>query len=216
MLAMQILSLAYELTENLAAMCYAYAQAKNHGFVYFPLLLRDFGISPSRLERNYDKNKIDLELANADAIYQVAIDEDGKLMEFFGNVGMSIEVKNQRKNELKKIVEYRGRFNRWHNLYKHTHSTVPLQINHPSYKWSILHRIPDSLSVSDAQFECGDSIHLPEIQKGGIRIIPIEATSFLSPMEIVDDANEIGLLVLDIWKEMRKYQHYNLFGEVVE
>lgn len=215
-LAIQIFSLAYELTENLAAVCYAYAQAIHHGVVYFALLLRDFGISLSRLRKTYDETTIDLSLANANAIYQVAIKEDQRLIEFFGDATMLDTKKNQRRHALEKIVRYRYRFKRWYNIYKHTHSTVPLQINHPSYQWSIIHHIPDSLSVIDTQFECNDLIHLPEIKQGGnIRITTIETGSFLSAMEIVNDANEIGLLVLEIWKEVRRDRHNRLFREVI-
>jgi hypothetical protein len=45
MFAMQSIATTFELTENLAAMCFAYAEAIEHGTKFFPLLLRDFGMS---------------------------------------------------------------------------------------------------------------------------------------------------------------------------
>jgi hypothetical protein len=217
-LAIQILSLATELTENLAAVCYAYAEAVDHGHKYFPLLLRDFGLRKDKWKRKgYDHDNISLDGATAKTFYD-DVKKPDRLKRCLGNPLLSNDDLAKFSAKFENLSTFRQRMNRWYNTYKHVHMTVPVHykglLHGQLFTWHILHRIPDYLEVNDSQveFHKSESIPLPKPQ---VIQEPIENDSFLSALELIPDAKKAGDDVMEIWHYVRKNQHERLFGEIL-
>ena len=215
-LAIQILSLATELTENLAAVCYAYAEAVDHGHKYFPLLLRDFGLGRDKWRRRgYDHDNISLDGATTNAFYE-DVQKPDRLKRYLGNPSLSDADLAKFSAKFEKLSVFRQRMNRWYNTYKHVHMTVPIHYNvmfrGQPVTWHILHRIPDYLGVNDSQVKIREFLPLPKLQ--AIQE-PIENDSFLSALELVPDAKKAGDDVIKIWHYVRKNQHERLFAEIL-
>ena len=213
--AVQIISLAYELTENLAATCYAYAEAIDHGVQYFPLLIRDFGLPRRTLKRNYDANVIDIDHANAHRFYCDVVASPVVFKRYVSNSSMTNAEMDAFRNKLKRLSDFRNRFNRWYNKYKHAHATVPVIVEgtivRQPFKWHIMHRVPDYLTRFDSQVVIKEQVPPPHLESGNLPTI--ENESFLSAMELVNDVGSVGQSVLNIWQAVRKTQHLKMFGK---
>ena len=212
--AVQIISLAYELTENLAATCYAYAEAIDHGVQYFPLLIRDFGL-PAILKKNYDTKVIDVDHANAHSFYRDVVASPNILKRYVGTSSMTKTEMDAWINKFQRLSDFRNRFDRWYNKYKHTHATVPIMVEGTtagqSFKWHLIHRVPDYLTRFDGQVEIKEQVLPPRLELGNLPTI--ENESFLSAMELVNDVGSVGQSVLNIWQAVRKTQHLKMFGK---
>lgn len=108
--SMQILSLTVELTEDLAAVCSAYAKSRKNSNKRIPEYLRDF--------------------ENADAFYKNAINDVRFAAEACGydpiaNVQDAIKVQSI----FQRINEFRLKYKDWYNSYKHGQRTIPMAIS---------------------------------------------------------------------------------------
>ena len=217
-ISIQILSLAYELTENFAAICFAYAEAVDHGAKFFPLLIRDFGMPLSELKkRGCDKHGIDIGRANAGVFYR-SMSDPASLKRYVGEPNLrDLEVQDLLV-QFRQLSSYRERFDRWYNKYKHAHGTIPIRlegkVDNQDFKWFILHRVPDYLAPTDPQVRLKEQIPGPVI-RGGVNLSVIETESFLSPMELLNTwaPRDVGQIVVALWQRVRRTQHKRLFGK---
>lgn len=211
----QIISLACELTENLAAICYAYAEAIDHGVQYFPLLIRDFGMPGTTLKNSYDAKVIDIGHANAHRFYEDIVTIPNMLKRYVGNLSMTTTEISTFQGKFRALSDFRDRFDRWYNKYKHAHATIPVivegTIAGQPFKWHIMHRVPDYLTRFDSQVVIKEQVPPPHLELGKLPLI--ENESFLSAMELVNDVGSVGRLVLEIWLDVRKTQHLKLFAK---
>ena len=214
-ITVQIISLAYELTENLAAICYAYAEAIDHGVQYFPLLIRDYGLPKPTLKKNYDANIIDVDCASARRFYDDVVANPDVLKRYIGEVSIANADLDAFTDKFRRLLDFRNRFDRWYNKYKHAHATIPVSVGGTTagvpFEWHIIHRVPDYLTRFDSQVEIKEQVLPPDLK---LNTVPtIENKSFLSAMELVNYAGATGQSVLKIWRAVRNTQHLNLFGK---
>lgn len=138
-IALQILSVCYELTEDLAATCASYAKALTAGNKNVPEYLRDFG-NPGDF---YTK-------ASKEICYAADMSGLDPITDVVAVVGI--------KDLFNKITNFRTKYYDWYQGYKHGQRTIPM------YAWptneapttknvkAIVYRIPIALQVK------GDSV----------------------------------------------------------
>jgi hypothetical protein len=110
--SMQILSLSVELTEDLAAICSAYAQAREKSNKRVPEYLRDY----QNPDGFYKKASSDIRFAARACGYDAITDVEQ---------AMKVQLIFQQ------IQAFRNKYKDWYNGYKHGQRTIPLAISFP-------------------------------------------------------------------------------------
>lgn len=150
-IAVQILSIGFELTEDLAATCFSYAKAIKNKTKDVPEYLRDFG-DPAGAKKSpeevgtpkffYDKSSKDIcyaaEMMGLDPIVNVA--ESVNAYTFFKN-----------------ILGFRQHYEDWYQGYKHGQRTWPIYTWPPTLTAArdnvnfLIYRIPELLQEKDGK-----------------------------------------------------------------
>lgn len=110
--SMQILSLSVELTEDMAAICSAYAEARERKNKRVPEYLRDFR-DPDGFYKEASRDiRFAARACGYDAIAEV--EQAMKVLPIF-----------------QQIYEFRNKYKDWYNGYKHGQRTIPLAVSFP-------------------------------------------------------------------------------------
>lgn len=152
-IGMQLLSVCFELTEDLAATCFSYAKAIKNNNKNVPEYLRDFG----------DQKKKPEEAGTPTVFYKTASDDICYSAEMIGIdpiADVSTAVVHQK--FFKVVRDFRKEYDDWYQGYKHGQRTLPM------YVWSgtpqpkkenvkfVVYRIPQALQ------EKGDKVFVEE------------------------------------------------------
>jgi hypothetical protein len=218
MTAMQAISMTVELTENFAAMCFAYAEAVKHGPQFLPLLLRDFG---DLKKKRYQGAKINFLLANADSLFAAMMTSGDILSEYLACKDQPVPAKVHNARVISNIIEFRRKYYVWYNKFKHTNSVFAVSaIFDAPGSLSQLHRIPDALKWSDDQVVFPDRNVFKRMTKSQSLILRTEVTqlnteSFLTAYQNLDDVVVVLESLERFWQPIRAKQHWALFGEEI-
>jgi len=122
MFAMQIIAATMDLTENFAAMCFAYSESVKNGVKFLPLLLRDFGIK--KKEKQYCNSGINWSLGSAEKLFDGMLNSEDVLREHLACHDEPLDTVEKKYNIIKKIVDFRNKYGIWYNKFKHTNSVL--------------------------------------------------------------------------------------------
>ena len=123
-IAMQILSVCFELTEDLAATCFSYAKAIKAGDKNVPEYLRDFG--SERAKKNPE------EVGNASLFYKTASESICYTAEMVGLDPINDVVNVAAYQNFFRVVrDFRKRYDDWYQGYKHGQRTEAM------YMWAV-------------------------------------------------------------------------------
>jgi len=177
-LCMQILALLVELTEDFAAICFAYYKARNDGKV--PKYLRDFG---------RDKRKP--ELGHPDIFYDKAEKSYSFVADMIGKDPINdIDEVRKIQRHLIEIGRFRKDFKEWYISYKHGQRVSSMSVfDKPTgeHYWGLL-RIP---LIFDER---------------GNKII-IRISDLIRPYEMVDEWVKKASLINELYHQVRKTWH---------
>ncbi|MCP8323936.1 MAG: hypothetical protein L6N96_07165 [Candidatus Methylarchaceae archaeon HK02M2] len=219
MFAMQTIASTIELTENFAAMCFAYAEAVKNGAKFLPLLLRDFG--NKKKAKQYRGTSINWSFGTANKLFNEMLKSGNALRKYLACQDESLGALGFKRNVIKKIVEFREKYGIWYNKFKHTNSVWAFKglFNVPGIL-SILHRIPDHLKWSNKKVTFKDEPIFESITKDesavlGIRVSHLQIDSFLTAYQNLDDVAVILGLLEDFWQPIKEKQHNALFRTTI-
>jgi predicted ATPase len=147
-IAMQILSVCFEMTEDLAATCFSYAKAIKAGNKNVPEYLRDFGAQKKKPE----------EEGNATLFYKTASENICFTAEMVGLDPIN-DVSNVfvYQNFFRNVRDFRKKYDDWYQGYKHGQRTEAM------YVWALtaepnaqnvsflMYRIPQTLQEKDSK-----------------------------------------------------------------
>jgi hypothetical protein len=168
-IAIQILSVCFELTEDLAATCFSYAKAIKSNNKNVPEYLRDFG----------DPHKNTKEVGNPYNFYETVSKDICYAAEMAGIDPIS-DVKNTiiYQNFFKVVRDFRNKYDDWYQGYKHGQRTLPM------YVWTgdatptsqnvtfLIYRIPQALQEKDGKiFVEADFVDLMKEEENLVKLI---------------------------------------------
>jgi len=107
MFAMQTIASTMELTENFAAMCFAYAEALKNGPKFLPLLLRDFGHLKGK---HYHNSGVELTLGSAKELFDEMLKSEDVLQEYLACQDEPVDVLRKKRSIIKELVNFRKKY----------------------------------------------------------------------------------------------------------
>jgi len=214
MFAMQCIAATMDLTENFAAMCFAYAEAVKNGAKFLLLLITDFG----RLKQKvYENSGIRWSLGSVRALFNEMLKSEDILREYLACQDEPLDTVRKKRNVIRKIVEFRNKYEIWYNKFKHTSSVLAFEalFDVPG-TLPLLHRIPDHLKWSDdivtfKEEEIFKSIKTNESEVLRTKVSQLQTDSMLTAYQNLDDVWEILKLMKDFWQPIKDRQHKTLF-----
>lgn len=216
MFAMQAIAVTMDLTENFAAMCFAYAEAVSNGPKFFPLLLRDFG---NLKKKHYGNTGVNVSLGTAKAFYSGLLRDSVMLRKYLASPKDPTNLLLHKRQVVSEIVRFRTNYELWYNKFKHTNSVLAFEglFDVPG-SFSMLHRIPDHIKASDAKVTFKDEKLLASIVTDmsimlGVRVSHLRSDSFLTAFQNLDDPSRVLGLLETFWQQIRRTQHKSLFGK---
>ncbi len=211
MFALQSTAIIFELTENLAAMCFAYAEAVEHGSKFFPLLLRDFG--DSKAVPKYRQSGIDVERWSAKTLFQDVSKLDDVARKYLALLKAPRREVEEQQKSISQVIAFRSSYGRWYQKFKHTNSILAFGFvfDVPGLL-SVVHSIPEHLSLEDGAVELKDHLSLSAIDRTG-KYHKVRSDSFLTPYQFQQETLSTLDLIINVWKPIRATQHRMLFGE---
>jgi hypothetical protein len=151
-IAMQILSICFELTEDLASTCFSYAKAIKEGTKNVPEYLRDFGDQKKKPDEAGSPTNF-YNKASEDICYAAEMAGLDPVSDISGSVG--------HKQFFQRIRDFRKKYDDWHQGYKHGQRTLPmygfpisaakdaeLSVQNVSF---FIYRIPQNLQEKDGK-----------------------------------------------------------------
>jgi len=217
MFAMQTIAVTMDLTENFAAMCFAYAEAVANGPKFLPLLLRDFG-KVKTLRKRYRGSNVNSDLGAATVLFEEMLNSGDVLKKYLACQEEPNHTVLAKRKVISEIVKFRNKYEAWYNKFKHTYSVLPFEyVFDVPGGLSVLHRIPDHLNWSDQKVTFREdrllgSIVTDESVFLGTRVSHMQTDSFLTAYQNLDDVAQILALLEQFWQTVRAAQHKSLFG----
>lgn len=213
MFALQSIATTFELTENFAAMCFAYAEAIKYGKKFYPLLLRDFGFM-SEL-KNYRQLEIDVDLGSANALFQEIKDNHDAARKYLGLLTVPRKEVEKQQKIISILAAFRDKYDRWYQKFKHTNSVVNISLvfDVPG-EYSVVHTIPQYLKFTNNEVKLKDRLTLKAIDRSG-KFHKLHSDSYLTPYQFQDEIMKTLDLIIEIWILVRHTQHRALFQEEI-
>jgi len=212
---MQTIAVTVELTENFAAMCFAYAESVQHGIKYLPLLLRDFG-QIRTLNEKYKGTNINTSMGNATEFFNGINNSILSLRKYLPSPKVS---EKNRKAVITHIIDFRKKYLAWYNKFKHTNSILSFEaIFDKPPPMSFLHRIPDHLNYNNEKVTFKDKLSLKSFKTDKSKFLKknvshLNTNSFLTAFQNIDDIPIILESLNGFWQPIRAIQHKSLFGK---
>lgn len=145
-IAIQLLSICFELTEDLAATCFSYAKALKSGDKKVPEYLRDFG-DPKKGEAGTPS--VFYKTAGRDICYAAEMAGVDPIID----VGIAIT----HEQFFRKVRDFREKYDDWYQGYKHGQRTLPIysvpigqEPSNQNITFSV-YRIPQTLQEKDTK-----------------------------------------------------------------